>query len=73
MRADKFDPRRIAPADTPLESFRKLVAGLLESTGGTPLPDRDSALGNPFASFDELAIYDRTVLMAEAPLSENDA
>ena len=73
MRADRFDPRRVAPAGSALEAFRQLVGTLLERTGATPLPDRDSVLGNPFASFDEPAVYERIVLMAEAPLSENDA
>jgi membrane associated rhomboid family serine protease len=72
MRGDKFDPRRIAPADSPLDSFRKIVAVVLERARATPLPDRDSALGNPFASFQELALYERGVLMAEAPMSEKD-
>ena len=73
MRGDKFDPRRLAPADSPLDSFRKIVSVVLERARAVPLPDRDSALGNPFASFEELALYERGVLMAESPLSENDA
>ena len=72
MRGDKFDPRSVMPAKSPLEAFRRIVQVLLDEAKATPLPDRDSALGNPFASFEELALYERMVLMAEAPLSEND-
>jgi membrane associated rhomboid family serine protease len=73
MRGDKFDPRRIAPAESPLDSFRKVVSLVLERAKALPLPDRDSALGNPFASFQELALYERGVLMAESPLADGDA
>jgi len=73
MRADRFDPRTLVPADSALESFRQLVTMLLERTDATPLPDRQAVLGNPFAAFDDQAVYERTVLMAESPLSENDA
>lgn len=73
MRGDRFDPRRVVRAETALEAFRTLVQTLLERATAVPLPDRESALGSPFASFEELALYERTVLMAESPLSENDA
>ena len=73
MRGDKFDPRRVVDADSPLEAFRRLVETLIERASATPLPDRESALGSPFASFEEMALYERTVLMAESPLSESDA
>jgi membrane associated rhomboid family serine protease len=72
MRGDKFDPRRIAPADSPLDSFRKIVSLVLDRAKAVPLPDRDSALGSPFASFQELALYERGVLMAEAPMCDGD-
>ena len=73
MRGDKFDPRSVLPAKSPVEAFRRLVQVLLDEAKATPLPDRESALGSPFASFEELPLYERMVLMAEAPLSENDA
>lgn len=76
MRGDRFDPRRlVAPAGggTALDAFRTLMGTLLDRSSATALPDRDSAVGIPFASFEELALYERTVLMAESPLSENDA
>jgi hypothetical protein len=68
LRSDRFDPRRLAPdAEAPLDALRSLVRQLLEQTGATPLPDRDTAVGRPgFARFDELARYERDVLHAES-------
>jgi len=68
IRGDQFDPRRLfsghASAVDALRSFVKIV---LERSGATPLPDADTALGRPFASFEELAIYQRAILMVEGP------
>jgi tetratricopeptide (TPR) repeat protein len=72
LRGDRFDPRRIVRADTALDAFRALLGTLLERSGATPLPDRDSALGSPFASFEQLSLYERTVLMAESSPWEMD-
>ncbi len=66
LRSDTFDPRRIVPDKaSALEALRALLDQLITRSGATPLPGRDAALGNPFASFPDLATYDRTVLMAE--------
>lgn len=66
LRSDTFDPRRIVPdKGSALEALRALLDQLITRSGATPLPGRDAALGNPFASFPDLATYDRTVLMAE--------
>jgi membrane associated rhomboid family serine protease len=68
MRADRFDPRRVVPGvDSPLEALRQMVATVLGRSKGVPLPDPDAARGMPFASFPELALYQRLVLLAEGP------
>jgi membrane associated rhomboid family serine protease len=68
LRADRFDPRRVVPGvESPLEALRQLVATVLGRSKGEPLPDPDAARGMPFASFPELALYQRLVLMAEGP------
>jgi membrane associated rhomboid family serine protease len=66
LRGDRFDPRRVltghATATDALRAFVKLV---LERSGAVALPDPEAALGRPFASFEELAIYQRAVLLVE--------
>ena len=37
-----------------------------------PLPDLGSALGQPFAVFEDLAIYQRAVLLAEGPAQTHE-
>jgi membrane associated rhomboid family serine protease len=68
LRADRFDPRRVVPGiESPLEALRQLIATVLGRSKGVPLPDPDAARGMPFASFPELQLYQRLVLMAEGP------
>ena len=68
LRADRFDPRRVVPGvESPLEALRQMVATVLGRSKGVPLPDPDAARGMPFASFPELALYQRLVLLAEGP------
>ncbi|HEX5067565.1 MAG TPA: rhomboid family intramembrane serine protease [Myxococcota bacterium] len=68
LRADRFDPRRVVPGvESPLEALRQLIATVLGRSKGVPLPDPDAARGMPFASFPELVLYQRLVLMAEGP------
>ena len=43
----------------------------LERAEAMPLPDRDSVLGRPFASYEDVTAYEKQVLAAEQPLSEN--
>lgn len=65
LRSDGFDPRAVVPGcSSALEALRKLLEQLLTRSGGTPLPSREAALGQPFASFPDLETYDRDVLMA---------
>ena len=64
LRSDSFDPRSIVPATgSALESLRAMLDEHVSRSGATPLPDRSSALGDPFASFEDIASYDRSVLM----------
>ena len=63
LRSDAFDPRQVVGGQgSPVAAFRVLVEKLLEATGGQALPDRRQALGEPFASHDDLVGYERTVL-----------
>jgi hypothetical protein len=66
LRSDQFDPRAVMPGrDSALDALRSLLDALLSRSGATPLPGRDAALGNPFASFGDLGSYGRDVLMVE--------
>jgi len=66
LRADRFDARRVVREVTdPLEALRVLVRELLHHSGAQPLPDAASAAGMPFASFDDLTVYERAVLGTE--------
>jgi len=63
LRSDRFDPRALAAADSPVDAIRTLAATLLERSGALPLPDPDAARGRPFATFETLASYEREVLL----------
>jgi membrane associated rhomboid family serine protease len=66
LRADRFDPRRVVPdVKSPVDAMRQLVAVILSHSKGVALPDPDACRGMPFASFDELALYQRLVLLAD--------
>jgi hypothetical protein len=39
-----------------------MLEKLFERSGAVPLPDRDSALGNPFHRCEDLREYERNVL-----------
>jgi membrane associated rhomboid family serine protease len=66
MRGDQFDPRRLlADHTSPAEALRAFVKTVLDRSRATALPDLEAALGRPFASFEELAIYQRAVLFVE--------
>jgi hypothetical protein len=68
MRGDQFDPRRVlAGQGSAADSLRVFVKTVLERSNAIPLPDLESALGRPFASFESLAIYQRAVLLVEGP------
>jgi hypothetical protein len=68
MRGDQFDPRKLVAGEASAgEAFRALVNTLLDRSNAVALPDREAALGQPFASFEELAFYQRAVLLVEGP------
>jgi membrane associated rhomboid family serine protease len=68
MRGDQFDPRRLlANQASPTEALRAFVKTVLDRSNAIALPDPEGALGRPFASFEELAIYQRAVLLVEGP------
>ncbi len=63
LRSDGFDPRSIVPDEgSALESLRAMLDQLLSGSGATPLPDRSGALGDPFATFENIESYNRSVL-----------
>jgi membrane associated rhomboid family serine protease len=66
LRGDRFDPRRVATGHaTATEALRAFVKLVIDRSGALALPDPEAALGRPFASFDDLAIYQRAVLLVE--------
>jgi len=68
MRGDQFDPRRVLANQTsPTEALRAFVKTVLDRSNAIALPDSEAALGRPFSSFEELAIYQRAVLLVEGP------
>lgn len=68
MRGDQFDPRRVlAGQGSAADSLRVFVKTVLERSDAIPLPDLEGALGRPFASFEDVAIYQRAVLLVEGP------
>ena len=62
--ADTFDPRTFFVSDDLLTAFRMLVAHVLDVSLASPLPDWETARGQPFRSFQSLAEYERRVLGA---------
>ena len=63
LRSDRCDPRKLVPSEgTSAQAFGALVARLLETSRGVPLPDAKAAVGRPFARFDAIEDYQRDVL-----------
>jgi hypothetical protein len=66
MRGDQFNPRRFSPdCDSSLDAMRSFTTRLLAQSNATALPDARSVQGTPFASFPNLASYQRTILSVE--------
>ncbi len=64
MRSDHFDASQLFPdAQSRLEALRQLLAALLERSDATPLPSADAVRGSPFADYESLEAYERSVLM----------
>jgi hypothetical protein len=73
MRGDRFDPRQFSPGfDSSLDAMRSFTTRLLERTNATALPDVRSVQGTPFASFSDLASYQRTVLSVDEETEGGD-
>ena len=65
-RSDRFDPLVFAPgAANPFEALTTWIASLEARTGATCLPNRDVLEGR-FGRFEDLASYERDVLLAES-------
>jgi membrane associated rhomboid family serine protease len=66
LRSDRFEPSAILPTARPgPDGFRDVLKGLLTQSGATPLPDANSAMGDPFARFVGLDAYEREVLQLD--------
>jgi membrane associated rhomboid family serine protease len=64
LRSDAFDAAPFAPgAARPLDAFRKVAEMLLGRSRGLALPDPASAQGRPFRIYEDLATYQRDVLL----------
>ena len=68
LRSDRFDPRTlVGDSASPLEATGQLVSNLIRRARALPLPDPDSARGQPFKIYRDLAGYEEQVLGAERP------
>ncbi len=57
-----FDPRKVVGGDNALAAFRTFLDRLLHASEAVPLPDPESARGNPFRIFPSLEDYEREAL-----------
>ena len=68
LRSNRYDPRTLVGGSaSPLEATGRLVSNLIRRARALPLPDPDSARGQPFKIFRDLAGYEEQVLGAERP------
>jgi hypothetical protein len=66
LHSNRFNPKRLAPSATsPVAALQQLVAHVIEQSGATPLPNASAAEGRPFASYGDVASYEREVLGGE--------
>ncbi|MBW2383480.1 MAG: rhomboid family intramembrane serine protease [Deltaproteobacteria bacterium] len=66
LHSHRFNPSQLVPSEgSPLQALKRLVAGILQRSGATPLPDSGAVAGTPFKSFPDVAAYQRQVLCAE--------
>ena len=72
LRSDRYDPRKlVGSAGSPLQAMSELLSTLIARARACPLPDPDSARGQPFKIFRDLASYEEQVLGAERPPVED--
>jgi hypothetical protein len=64
LRSDRFDPRRLAAASSPLEALRAFVSALAAAAHAPLLPADDAAGEAPLRVYRDLATYQREVLGA---------
>ncbi len=57
-----FDPRKVVGGDNALAAFRTFLDQLLHASEAVPLPDPESARGNPFRVFPTLEDYEHEAL-----------
>jgi membrane associated rhomboid family serine protease len=68
LRSDRYDPRILVDgAGSPLQAIGQLVSTLITRTRALALAGSDSARGEPFKIFRDLASYEEQVLGAERP------
>jgi hypothetical protein len=66
LRGDGFDPRMLMAAPSEEDAtLRDFLAALFSKSDAVPLPDPNSALGVGLRSFDDLASYERDVLLVK--------
>jgi len=67
LRSDAFDPRMLmAAASEEGATLRDFLAALFSNSDAVPLPDPDAVLGVGLRSFDDLASYERKVLLVKS-------
>jgi membrane associated rhomboid family serine protease len=72
LRSDRYDPRvLVGGAGSPLQAIGQLVSMLITRTRAVALPAPDSARGEPFKIFRDLASYEEQVLGAERPVMDD--
>jgi len=72
LRSDRYDPRALVGGPgSSLEAARQLVSALIAGARALPLPDPDSARGEPFRIFRDLASYEEQVLGAQRPVVDD--
>ena len=66
LMSNSFDPRPLVGVEEALPAFQKFLIHVLEVSEAVPLPDPDSARGQPFRSFPSITAYQQEVLNAES-------
>jgi membrane associated rhomboid family serine protease len=65
LMSNSFDPRQLVGVEDPLSAFQKFLVHVLDVSEAVPLPDPDSARGQPFRSYPSITAYEQEVLSAE--------
>ncbi len=60
--SSSFDPRSLVGGPDAMQAFREFLDQLIASSQAVPLPDPDTARGNPFRTFRSVEHYQREVL-----------